>query len=43
MMISVFLNKQQEAKLQKLADEMETSLSIAVQVIVDSFLEERDG
>ncbi len=41
MMISVFLNKQQEAKLRKLADEMEASLSIAVQVIVDSFLEER--
>ncbi len=42
MMISVFLTKEQGAKLRKLADEMETSLSIAVQVIVDGFLEERD-
>ena len=42
MMISVFLNKQREAILRGLAAEMETSLSIAIQVIVETYLDNRD-
>ncbi len=42
MMVSVFLNKQREAILRELADEMETSLSIAIQVIVETYLDARD-
>ena len=42
MMISVFLNKKREAILRRLAAEMETSLSIAIQVIVETYLDDRD-